>query len=67
MIDAIATLLSITGAILNADEKISGFYIWAISNTMWIIYGIKTKQKWLVISFIVYLITSLYGIWKWSQ
>jgi len=67
MLTKIATILSVLGAILNANKQISGFYLWTISNILWIIYGYRSKQKYLTITFITYLIITLYGIWNWTH
>ena len=67
MIDIIATILSICGAVLNAQHRIFGFYIWIVANTTWIIYGYMTGQIYLCITFLVYNIISVYGIYKWRK
>lgn len=67
MIDIIATILSILGAIINAQEKIEGFYIWIVSNVLWTIYCIDSNQIPLGLTFIVYIGISAYGIKEWRK
>lgn len=67
MIDLIATILSILGAIVNAKHNIYGFHIWIVSNIIWIVYSAMTNQLWLMITFFVYSFISLYGIYHWKN
>ena len=67
MIDQIATALSIFGAILNAKGKISGFFVWIIGNTLWVIYGYLTEQLYIMVVFATYTIISIYGINTWNK
>jgi asparagine N-glycosylation enzyme membrane subunit Stt3 len=61
-----ATILSVIGVFLvaSADQPIRllGFSVWVMSNFIWIIYFYKTKQRNPSILFLIYLISSFYGI-----
>jgi len=61
------TLLSVIGAIRNAQGKIDGFYIWVVSNIGWVGYDIYTKQPAQIALFSVYTAITIYGIIKWNQ
>ena len=67
MIDLIATILSILGAILNAKGMISGFYVWLVSNSLWMLYGGITNQSYIIATFFMYSIITLYGIDCWKK
>ena len=60
-----ATLLSIIGALLNAFLLKQGFYIWVVSNSIWIYIGIKNKMYGMALTFLVFLIISIMGIIYW--
>lgn len=66
MIDIILVILSILGAILNCEGKVSGFYVWIIGNIMWIIYGYMTNQWHIVVVFAVYCVICIRGIYVWK-
>jgi len=63
-----AIILSISGAFLVASSfqsiRLVGFIIWVISNCIWTIYFIRTKQTNPAILFLIYLMTSSYGIFS---
>ncbi|MDD5651000.1 MAG: nicotinamide mononucleotide transporter [Candidatus Nanoarchaeia archaeon] len=61
----IATFLSIIGAILNAFLIKEGFYIWGLSNILWVIVGIKNKMWGMVLTFSIYFIINVIGIIYW--
>jgi nicotinamide riboside transporter PnuC len=60
-----ATILSIIGAILNAFLLKEGFYLWIVSDSMWIGIGIKNKMYGLALTFFVFLLISIIGIIYW--
>jgi hypothetical protein len=63
-----AIILSVSGAFLVASSfqsiRLVGFIIWVISNCIWTIYFIRTKQTNPAILFLIYLMTSSYGIFS---
>jgi len=61
------TALSIIGAILNAKGKKSGFVVWIVSNVGWIGWNWYIGQLAQSSLFVVYTITSAYGLYKWSK
>ena len=63
----IATVLSIIGAILNAQKKTSGFYIWIIANILWVIYDLILQNYPQAVLFTVYAGISTYGIVVWLR
>lgn len=60
-----ATALSITGAILNAFLMKEGFYVWGISNLLWMVFAFKNKHWGMFITFSVYFVINLIGIAYW--
>jgi len=67
MIDIIATILSITGVFFNAKKNIYCWYIWIMSNILWIIYSIKTDQIPALIMWIVFFFANIYGYLQWRK
>lgn len=63
MIVILGVLLSITGSLLVANKKIEGFYLWIISNILWIVFFGFT---WTGFMFGVNLILSIYSIYEWK-
>lgn len=60
-----ATVLSVAGAILNANKFIAGFYVWSLANLLWIFFGIKYKHWGLVVMNIVFLCINAWGTFTW--
>lgn len=67
IIEWIATGIGIIGAILNASKSIKGFYLWLISNSIFIYISILNKLYGMATLFLVYFLISLYGIIKWKK
>ena len=61
-----ATCLSIFGAILNAFLIKEGFYIWGIANSIWVVVGIKSRMWGMALTFTVFLVINLIGIFYWK-
>lgn len=61
------TVLSIVGTLYNLQKRAAGWIIWTISNIGWIIsFTIKGLLAEATL-FSVYLVLSIYGIFKWWQ
>lgn len=61
----IATFLSILGAILNAFLIKEGFYIWGVSNLIWVFVGLKQKMYGMALTFTVYFFINIIGLIYW--
>ncbi|MFA5176348.1 MAG: nicotinamide mononucleotide transporter [Candidatus Nanoarchaeia archaeon] len=61
----IATVLSIFGAILNAFLIKEGFYIWGVSNLIWVFVGLKQKMYGMALTFTVYFFINIIGLIYW--
>lgn len=61
------TALSIIGAVLNAQKKLSGFYVWLVSNAGWVAYDLYIKNYPQAALFMVYFGISIYGIIIWLK
>jgi len=68
MIEAIATLLSVLGAIGVARERSRavGFALWIVANLVWMMHGVAVADPCLTGLFGVYEGTSIYGPWSES-
>lgn len=67
IIEWIATGIGISGAILNAFKRIEGFYLWLISNLMFIYVAIVSKLYGAALLFLVYFCISIWGIVSWRK
>ena len=66
VIEWIATILSITGALLISYQIRNGFYIWIVANILWISFAWKHKHYGLLVLSISYLIINFVGLVKWK-
>ncbi len=62
VIEWVATVLSVIGAVLVAFHKRIGFFIWIISNGLWVFFAYQNKHKVMMVLFIIYILTSLKGL-----
>lgn len=67
MFEWFLTGLSILGTLYNLQKRVAGWVIWTISNIGWIVsFSLKGMLAEATL-FSVYLILSVYGIFKWMQ
>lgn len=62
----VATILSITGILLNANLIIWCWSVWILSNVFWIIWSINKKEWSQLVLWIIFLITNIYGWYQWG-
>ena len=67
LIEWSATALSILGAILNALQFISGFYVWTVASLLWILFAWKHKHYGLLVMSAVYIMINILGIIAWAK
>jgi len=65
-VEALAAVLSMVGAILNALEFRSGFIVWLIANALWVAFGVHLRRWWLAALFAFYFGTSILGLVVWG-
>lgn len=63
----IAAAGGMIGAYLNANLKISGWVMWFIGNTLWILIGWYYKNWGMMAQFLVYDIFNVIGFITWSK
>lgn len=63
----IITLISVTGSILNAKHSVYCFYIWIMSNILWIMYDLYIKLYSRALLDIFQTIICIYGIINWRK
>ena len=61
------TFLSIIGVVLNAQQKISGFYFWMFANLSWVLIDIHKGIYAQAGLFLFYFIMCFYGIYSWRK
>ena len=62
----IATAIALTGTILNVKKLRACFYLWTITNTMWLIFDIHNNLPSRAILDAVQLALAVWGIWAWK-
>jgi nicotinamide riboside transporter PnuC len=67
IISIIATILSFTGNLGVNNKKLWGFYVWIVSNILWVIIALNTPNYPQVIMFVGYSMLNVHGIIKWSK
>lgn len=67
MFEWLLTALSIIGTLYNLQKRAAGWIIWTISNAGWIMSFTMKGLLAEATLFSVYLILSVYGIFKWWQ
>lgn len=66
VVEWVATILSVWGAILNAQLNILGFYIFMLGNIFWLSFSIKHKHWGLFMTQIVFFVLNVYGVYVWA-
>ena len=61
------TFLSILGTWLNIQKKLSCWIVWSVANIGWIISFTMKGMMAEATLFVVYLILSVFGYYKWIQ
>lgn len=67
IIEWAATLLSVVGAIINANKSITGFYVWSVANILWISFALKHKHYGLLVMNVIFLGINIFGIYSWGK
>ena len=63
----IATILALTGTILNCKKIKWCFYFWTITNLMWLVWDLKNGTISRGVLDFVQLALAIYGIKEWSE
>lgn len=63
----IATALSLTGNLLVNKKRVEGFYVWIISNVLWVIIALRGSDMAQVVLFLCYAILNAHGIISWKR
>lgn len=66
IIEWLATLGSITGALFISLQYFHGYYVWVVANLLWMFFAIKHKHYGLLTLSVAYFIINLVGIVKWQ-
>ena len=61
------TALSLTGIVLNIYKRPVCFAIWSVTNVGWMWYDWRIGAYEQAALFAVYLVLSLWGLWKWMK
>ena len=61
------TGLSLIGVVLNIHKRQECFYIWAVTNTCWMLIDFKKGIPAQGVLFMVYVILAIYGIIMWKK
>ncbi len=59
-------IIAVTGAISNIKKRAACFAVWSLSNTGWMLYNFSRGEGAQAAQNLIFLSTSLYGIWEWG-
>ena len=62
----LASILSITGIILNAKKNIACWYVWTASNVLWVYHTITAQEYAALLNWMVFLFANIYGLRQWK-
>jgi len=65
MLEWSATGLSILGLYLMARKRWEAYVPWLIGSPLWVALGIMTKSYGTAVTFGVYQIMNIYGLYNW--
>jgi nicotinamide riboside transporter PnuC len=60
-------ILGVIGAVLAAHKRNACWIVWLFANASWSIYAVATRQWALLLMEVVFVISNVYGIVKWSK
>ena len=66
VVEGLAAGLAILGAMLNALGSVSGFYVWIVSNSLWVYVGRRRRMPGLMVMQTVFLVLAVVGIVCWE-
>ena len=67
VIEFTATVLSLSGAVLNALGYVEGFWVWLVANGLWIVFSVRLRRWGLVSLFAAYEVLAVVGIVAWGR
>ena len=63
----LTAIAALVGVVLNVHKHVACFYIWAVTNAVWMVVDIQHGIYAQGALQAVYFGLSVYGIWKWSS
>lgn len=66
----IALMLSIMGNVfINEKHVILGYYVWIISNILWVIVGLTATDRNIpqILMYVLYTVLNIRGIFNWRK
>jgi nicotinamide riboside transporter PnuC len=67
IVEWIGTACSLVGALLNARNRIEGFYVWTVGNVFWIILALSREMYGLLTMTLVFTVINFIGIYSWRR
>ncbi len=66
MLEILATIFSLTGAVFVVLKQPAGYALWIISNVLWIMFSAREKHYWQLATWIAFTGLSIWGLISWS-
>ena len=63
----LVTAASLAGVVMNIYKYPMCFAVWCGTNLAWMVYDIRIGAYPQAAMFFVYLVTSVWGLWKWTR
>lgn len=63
----IIAAISMVGVVLNIHQDRRSFYLWTVTNSSWMVVDFYKGLHAQAAMFLVYLVLSIWGIFKWKK
>ena len=63
----LTSLAALIGVWLNIQRRVACFWIWMVTNAVWVVADIRHEIYPQAALQSVYFLLSIYGIWRWSK
>lgn len=63
----VATVIALTGTVLNCKKKKFCFVVWVFTNSMWLAWDLYNGTISRAFLDLVQLLLSIYGIYEWNK
>lgn len=63
----VATVIALSGTVLNCKKKKVCFVLWTITNSMWLVWDLYNGTISRAFLDLVQLLLAIYGIYEWNK
>ena len=63
----VATIIALLGTILNCKQNKVCFYLWIVTNAMWLVYDFMSGLYSRCTLDFIQLLLAIYGVYEWNK